>query len=179
LDARIKTYWGTDQSDRSTLRWIVQTEFPAELDLVVDDASHVYEWTKTSFETLFPLLRAGGLYIVEDWSWAYYKEFQVPTHPMAAAADPTRLIFDLAAVAGGPSKIVQSVTVFQGFAVIERRPRDLPKSGFKLEDFMIRRRLLVKHRARFARSAIRARRKGTRTLSAVLRRLRGGVETVT
>jgi hypothetical protein len=177
LDGRIKTYWGTDQADRSTLRRIVQAEFRAELDLIVDDASHVYEWTKTSFETLFPLLRAGGLYIVEDWSWAYYKEFQVPTHPMAAATDLTRLIFDLVRVAGGPSKVITSVTVFQGFAVVERGPLDLPASGFKLDDFIVKRPRFVKLRARVTRSATRARRKSTRTLRGVSRRLRGGAET--
>ena len=39
------------------------------LDLVMDDASHLGPQTRASFETLFPRLRAGGLYIIEDWSW--------------------------------------------------------------------------------------------------------------
>jgi hypothetical protein len=40
------------------------------MNLVVDDASHTYEDTKASFETLFPLLQPGGIYAIEDWSWA-------------------------------------------------------------------------------------------------------------
>jgi predicted O-methyltransferase YrrM len=43
------------------LRHIVLGELANELDLVVDDASHVHEETKTSFEVLFPLLRPGGI----------------------------------------------------------------------------------------------------------------------
>ena len=35
----------------------------APLDLVIDDASHLYVPTRTSFEALFPRLRPGGLYI--------------------------------------------------------------------------------------------------------------------
>ena len=37
------------------------------LDLVIDDASHLYGPTMASFEVLFPRLRPGGLYVIEDW----------------------------------------------------------------------------------------------------------------
>ena len=44
------------------------------LDLVIDDGSHLLEETRTSFETLFPRLRKGGLYVVEDWNWELSSE---------------------------------------------------------------------------------------------------------
>lgn len=44
----------------------------AGLDLVVDDASHMLSETLSSFEQFFPLLRPGGLYIIEDWSWGQW-----------------------------------------------------------------------------------------------------------
>lgn len=69
----IKTYWGINQGDSERLREIVRVEFSAPLDLVVDDASHIYEPTLASFETLFPLLRPGGLYVIEDWAWEHWK----------------------------------------------------------------------------------------------------------
>jgi hypothetical protein len=37
------------------------------LDLVIDDASHLYGPSLATFETLFPALREGGLYVLEDW----------------------------------------------------------------------------------------------------------------
>jgi hypothetical protein len=172
LDARIKTYWGTDQADSSTLRQIVAREFSGELDLVIDDASHVYEWTKTSFETLFPLLRPGGLYVVEDWSWAYYKEFQAPTHPLAAATDLTTLIFELVGATGGPSEVIASVSVFQGFAVVERGPLEMPSIDFELENFITRRPPVAKLRARMIQGLDRGSRKSRRILKRALRRLR-------
>jgi hypothetical protein len=41
------------------------------LDLVVDDCSHLYEPTRASFNELFPRLRPGGAYVIEDWVWAH------------------------------------------------------------------------------------------------------------
>ncbi len=78
IKERLKPFWAVDQQDSARLREIWQTEFRAPLDLVIDDASHLYGPTKTSFETLFPLLRPGGLYIIEDWAWGHWKEFLAP-----------------------------------------------------------------------------------------------------
>jgi hypothetical protein len=64
-----------NQEDREAVREIAEHEFDAPLDLVIDDASHLYEPTRTSFDALFPLLRPGGLYIVEDWQMAYVEDF--------------------------------------------------------------------------------------------------------
>jgi predicted O-methyltransferase YrrM len=70
LARRVRPYYGVDQSDRKRLRAIVAEEFGDEqVDLVVDDASHRLEPTRASFETLFPRLREGGMYLIEDWRW--------------------------------------------------------------------------------------------------------------
>jgi hypothetical protein len=46
---------------------IIATEFGAmPLDLVSDDASHLLRETRASFNALFPRLRSGGEYIIED-----------------------------------------------------------------------------------------------------------------
>lgn len=143
LDQRIRTYWGTDQGDSARLREIVQAEFEGSLDLVIDDASHIYDLTKRSFETLFPLLRPGGLYVVEDWAWGHWSEFQAPSHPWSNQTPLTRLIFELVAAAGswenkGASEsLISNISVFQGFAVVERGelPLTIP-SEFRLEAFI-------------------------------------------
>jgi demethylmacrocin O-methyltransferase len=41
------------------------------IDIVVDDGSHVNSHVITSFKTLFPLLRKGGCYVVEDIHTSY------------------------------------------------------------------------------------------------------------
>lgn len=67
LGDRVHAHFGVDQADRTTVARLVD-EAGAPLDLVVDDASHLLGPTMTSFEVLFPRLRTGGLYVIEDWS---------------------------------------------------------------------------------------------------------------
>lgn len=52
------------------LREAVTVFAPGGLDLVVDDASHVAELTEATFLSLWPLVKAGGYYVVEDWTTA-------------------------------------------------------------------------------------------------------------
>jgi predicted O-methyltransferase YrrM len=64
----VHAHFGVDQSDRETLATIVADEFGGEpIDLVIDDASHRYDLTLATFEVLFPLVRPGGTYLIEDW----------------------------------------------------------------------------------------------------------------
>ena len=44
-------------------------------DVVIDDGSHVSAHVIHSFQTLFPLLRAGGVYIVEDLQTSYWPDW--------------------------------------------------------------------------------------------------------
>lgn len=37
-----------------------------EFDIIIDDASHLASKTIKSFELLFPLLKSGGIYVIED-----------------------------------------------------------------------------------------------------------------
>ena len=62
----------------------MESDLGGGLDLVIDDGSHLAEPTRTSFDTLFPLLAPGGFYIIEDWAWEHWPEFQDPGHAWAA-----------------------------------------------------------------------------------------------
>jgi cephalosporin hydroxylase len=42
-------------------------------DIIIDDGSHVAHHQRVSFETLFPLLAAGGIYVIEDMHTAYWR----------------------------------------------------------------------------------------------------------
>ncbi|MFZ3071171.1 MAG: class I SAM-dependent methyltransferase [Anaerolineaceae bacterium] len=140
LTDRIQTYWRVDQGDAQQLKQIVRTEFGDSLDLVVDDASHQYELTKSSFSTLFPMLRPGGLYIIEDWAWAHWPGWQASDHPWAHNVELTRLIFDIVEAIGTSPEMIHSLLVFQGFAVIERGPAVVdPGTVICLEDQILRR----------------------------------------
>lgn len=45
-------------------------------DIIIDDASHINPYTIKSFQILFPLLKQGGLYIIEDLSCSYRYGFE-------------------------------------------------------------------------------------------------------
>ena len=124
LNDRIRTYWGVDQADGEKLREIVGLEFSGPLDLVIDDASHELERTCASWATLFPLLRQGGLYVIEDWKWGLVSAFaQDPANTWAATRTaPTSLVVDLVEQIGsGDRADIASLTVFRNFVVIEKR----------------------------------------------------------
>jgi predicted O-methyltransferase YrrM len=75
LQENVHPHYGVDQSDRARVDEIVHAEFGTEpLDLVIDDASHLLAETTASFNALFPRLRAGGLFVIEDWSWQHDRE---------------------------------------------------------------------------------------------------------
>jgi predicted O-methyltransferase YrrM len=69
LQDRVRTHYSFDQADTTRLRRLVAEEFgEAPIDLVIDDASHSLEPTRASFNTLFPRVRPGGVFVIEDWS---------------------------------------------------------------------------------------------------------------
>ena len=69
VKTRLIPAFGLDQGDRFALSSFVDSHRPGiGFDLIIDDASHMLGPTKTSFEVLFPRLRPGGLYFVEDWT---------------------------------------------------------------------------------------------------------------
>jgi hypothetical protein len=92
---RTRLYYGTSQDDVAKLNQIVSEDFGGQLDLVVDDASHFYEQTKTSFKTLFPTVKPGGLYIIEDWSWSFETVFQEPTNDWFEQPSLANIAIDL------------------------------------------------------------------------------------
>jgi hypothetical protein len=71
-EERIMTLLGS-QTDINFLKKINEEHGP--FDIIIDDGSHYSSDMTISFETLFPLLRPGGLYIVEDLHCIYWPRF--------------------------------------------------------------------------------------------------------
>jgi len=44
-------------------------------DIIIDDCSHLRELTEKSLWALWPLLKPGGLYCIEDWGTGYYNDW--------------------------------------------------------------------------------------------------------
>ncbi|MCI0600408.1 MAG: class I SAM-dependent methyltransferase [Beijerinckiaceae bacterium] len=115
----IRAYYGVSQADRPRVEEIIRNEFPEGLDLVIDDASHHYDFSKTSFEICFPFLRPGGLYVLEDWPWSHRAPYQPNTHPWHGKPALTNLVFELVVSVAGPSSIAK-LEVYPDLAVITK-----------------------------------------------------------
>lgn len=73
--ARIRLYEGS-QTDLPFLSRVAAETAPAGFDLIIDDASHLGEATRTAFWHLFEHhLKPGGVYAIEDWGTGYWDDW--------------------------------------------------------------------------------------------------------
>lgn len=119
------------QDDPDFLRRVVREM--GGLDVVLDDGSHVASHQQTSFETLWPLLRDGGLYVVEDTHTSYWKAYGGGYRkPMTAIEHAKQIIDDMHGWyhANGTKTAardeVGSVQIFDSIIVIEKQKRPQP-----------------------------------------------------
>lgn len=69
----VNLYYGESQDNEVFIRQIMKKHFGGDkIDLIIDDASHMYELSRRSFEITFSELRNGGIYCLEDWGWAHF-----------------------------------------------------------------------------------------------------------
>lgn len=162
LDTRVRTRYGVDQGDRDQLaRTVDEAMGPQPLDLVVDDASHELDATRTSFEVLFPRLAPGGLYAIEDWNADHtfreaiierYDKASVEeraefarklreeaTSPPTPAPPDRRPFLDLAvelmlARARDAEDAIREVVVSRYWLMVRRGPAALDGTTFRLAD---------------------------------------------
>jgi SAM-dependent methyltransferase len=73
---RIKVYRG-GQEDEALLTRIRQETAPDGFDVIIDDCSHLGEFTRASFWHLFENhLKPGGIYVIEDWETGYIEKWR-------------------------------------------------------------------------------------------------------
>ncbi len=141
----VHPWYGVDQADRARVEAIVTEEFAgAPIDLVVDDASHRYHESRASFEVLFPRLRPGGLYLLEDWRSEHMLAAALAATLQAdadmrheierrmidedRAAPPTamsRLVLELVIARAVSGDVVEEVEIGPDWAAVRRGPAEL------------------------------------------------------
>ena len=135
---RISLHWGVNQTDAKRLDELCDSAFGgAPLDVVIDDASHLYAETRRSFELLFPRVRPGGLYVIEDWAWFHWRGIEAEWHDRRPL---THLLHEIIEMAGSTShRLVLGVHVCSGFAVVRRGwiPAE-QLADFSLDEFIYR-----------------------------------------
>lgn len=129
LENVVQTHYGVDQADSARLRSIVDAEFGVDqIDLVVDDASHRLGPSRLAFNALFPYVRPGGTYIIEDWALL---------HVGIPWGDPGELPlsvlgFELLMAAGSRGGVIESVEINQYVIAVKRGPAALDPATFEI-----------------------------------------------
>jgi predicted O-methyltransferase YrrM len=150
----VRPHYGVDQADREALARIVDEEFAgAPLDLVIDDASHLYRESRASFEVLFPRVRPGGLYLLEDWRWQHMvaagmaaaigSDGEVRRHVEQRIAEQgrltpetpmSRLVLELVIARAIGGEAVGEVAVGADWAAVRRGVAPLDPATFRVDD---------------------------------------------
>jgi len=71
-EGRISVFCG-NQGDILFLERVAESAGP--FDIIIDDCSHVVSHQIETFRTLFPHLRPGGIYVIEDLCTSYWSAF--------------------------------------------------------------------------------------------------------
>lgn len=119
-----------DQTDAEALEDFCQAVFGGveDIDLIVDDASHLYHQTKASFAALFPKMHNGSIYIIEDWGWAHWPadEWQKEGGQWWNETPLSLLIFEITMLMCSCSGLISSMELYNeggsAFCVIRRGP---------------------------------------------------------
>lgn len=135
---RVCPYYGVSQGDRSAIVDIADHEFTDPIDLVIDDASHVYDLTLSSFEVLYPRLRPDGWYVIEDWSTQYEIAERARLGNLervsgSSARSPlARMAVELMLASITSPQTIQQVTVDRRWIIVQRGSECDPR--FRLSD---------------------------------------------
>jgi hypothetical protein len=137
MDDRVKLHFGVSQDDRAAVTSIVDNDFSGEpIDLVIDDASHQYGFSRRSFEIVFPRLRPGGFYIIEDWQWAHidHPVYQEGVH-FGGEPALTNFIFELLIAYGSHPGLFHNIIVRDWFVAVQKAWYPTAEE-FRLDDLL-------------------------------------------
>lgn len=114
--ARITAAYETSQDDEAALAGLCANGLGGPPDLVIDDASHDYALSRASFEILFPRLRPGGLYVIEDWHWAHVPGFELWRDRPALS----NLVFQLMMICAAHPQLIAGISFVPGLAFVRK-----------------------------------------------------------
>ena len=134
---RVRTFYGIDQANSAQLDEVMAAgfgELDGSIDLIIDDASHLEAQTRASFNRLFPYLRPGGAYVIEDWSWPH-QGLPHPDRRYQDAVPLSVLVCELVLAAACRPNVIAQVVIDDQWALIRRGPADLNPERFDISSY--------------------------------------------
>lgn len=121
---------------------ILEENFPERnIDLVIDDASHLYDETRASFNMIFPYMSPGGLYVIEDWAWAHWagKEWQGEGGHYGDRPALTNLIFELVMLCPSRPDLIVDILITFNTVFIRRGFGEFDHGSFDISNHYLTR----------------------------------------
>lgn len=92
-EERIRVFQGAQQ-DTAFLTEVANQTAPEGFDIIIDDASHFGDLTRTAFWRLFDNhLKPSGIYVIEDWGTGYWEDWPDGKTYLPASRFYARLLF--------------------------------------------------------------------------------------
>ncbi|HVG52095.1 MAG TPA: class I SAM-dependent methyltransferase [Xanthobacteraceae bacterium] len=131
---RISLHYNVSQNDANRVTTILDKEFGKEpIDIVIDDCSHLYDLTKATFNTVFPRLKPGGYYVVEDWAWAHWRDWQDGTKGWPDQPALTNLLFEIIMTSASSSWLISDIYVNSNFFIVKKAESCPALQNFNLD----------------------------------------------
>ena len=104
------------------------------VDVIIDDGSHNASHQRISFETLFPLLDANGVYICEDTHTAYWREYEGGYRRNSNFLEIAKKIVDdihgdfhrHALSIKDANRVIKGIHFYNSMVIIEKAPQPYP-----------------------------------------------------
>ena len=98
---------------------------------MIDDASPLLPQSRATFDALFPLLRPGGEFVLEDWSWAH-----APIEVWPKQEPLTSLVAEAVIASAHSPGVVEAIEIDRAWALIRRGPDPIDPDGFSLSQLV-------------------------------------------
>jgi O-methyltransferase len=135
----IRLCYGVNQADGHQVGPILASEFPsADIDLVVDDASHLYEETRASFNLVFPYMRSGARFVLEDWAWAHWSADTWQHNSYFAERKAlSNLLIELFMLSASRPDLIADIAVNHEVVIITKGNGSVPLENFDIADYYV------------------------------------------
>jgi len=111
---RAELHFG-DQKDEAFLKTV--TDKYVEFDIILDDASHVWRDQQRSYDILWPYIKSGGMYIIEDLKTSSDERWQVEDELNTVSY----LTNVAASIVINGSRTIHSIQFYNELAVITKK----------------------------------------------------------
>jgi cephalosporin hydroxylase len=135
-EQHVSVHYSTNQADHEKVSAILDSEFQQQaVDLVIDDASHMLDETRRAFNTIFPYMRPGGIYIIEDWAWAHQSINQTEhIEGMFTDKPPLTILgYELLLALASTEDVIKDIRFDCNSIFIERGSAPVEKGEFAVE----------------------------------------------